>query len=290
MRIFFLLAAGLLPFLLAGQDRPGRISARVTIGDTSQVHLLTLVDNSTFFGTVTAVTGDSVRLVSRSFADPLVVPWERVHRISRYRGGWGAPSAQLALDDLTLVRTALPFAGRRRFKTVMLMYNALDFNLNPHLQLGVGNAAVLGLTFSQRYRTSLSSWLHLGVSNETLVIPTLSLYSVGVGLAGDLTGLLTVGSSDQFVHFGTGLFYIAGEGPLANFRLGAGRRISPSVHLSGELLAVGTDAGQLAVLPSLTVGLARRSHRWGFGLATVMHDGETFFPPPIPYLSYAVYY
>lgn len=193
------------------------------------------------------------------------------------------------LEDLTLLRTALPYEGRRRLKTVMLLYNVVDFNLNRHLQLSVGNAAVLGVAFSQRYRTSVRPWLHLGLSNETLAVPIFD-YETVVGVAGDLTSLLTIGSQEQFVSFGAGMFYAIGGGIVSNYRVGAATRISPSVHVYGEALAYGGAEDQLTLAPTVNVSLTRRRHRWHFGILSIVLDHDNYLPPPLPYLGYALYY
>ncbi|THH40060.1 KOW domain-containing RNA-binding protein [Neolewinella litorea] len=275
---------------LSAQSGVGPLSADVRPGDSTQQHQVVLLDYSTFLGTVVAVDDDSLRMRVVNIAEPLTFPVSQLRKVRVVREGGAAPAPEIGFDDFTFVRSALPFGGRRRFKTVSLAYNVLDFNLNRHLQLTVGNAALLGLTFGQRFRTSAKDWLHLGLSNEMLLVPIVTFSGGGIGVGGDLTGLVTIGNEDQMFNLGVGMLYAFGGGAVPAYRVGVGTRLSPTVHVYGEMLAVGDAGDQLILLPTLNVALTRRRHRWSFGLATTVVDSENFLYLPLPYLSYAVYY
>ncbi len=202
-----------------------------------------------------------------------------------------SPSDPVPLTDLTMIRTALPFQRGSQLKTVMLVYNTFQWNLNGHLQLSTGLGGPLGVILGQRYRTSLNEWVHVGLSNEVLVIPWLAFIDDQLPFAGDLTTMLTIGDEYQFFHLGAGLYYTDAGGSVPNYRVGAGARLGGETHLYGELVTTTDPVGTITVLPSLNVSLARRRHRWSFGIFTVYvadQFGEGI--PPLPYLSYSCYY
>ena len=283
---------------LDAQSYTERINRRVVIGDSTQVHQLILRDYSRLRGTVTEIRRDSLFIRVATVPELIGIPTYQMRHLGilepagllTIADGSSDPLPQL--DDLTFVRTALPFAYRRRFKTVMLLYNTLDFNLNRHLQLSVGMGGPIGLILGQRYRTSLTPYLHVGLSNELLIIPFLGLTESGFPAVGDATALLTVGSSYQFLNLGYGLFYMTGDGadPSINYRLGAGVRISRKTHLYGEMVGVFGQEDEFTLLPSLNLATTSRRHRWTLGLMSVFIEAQFNSAVPIPYLSYAVYF
>ena len=295
MRLTLICSLFLFLGALRAQSYTQRINRQVVIGDTTQVHQLILRDYTRLRGTVTEVRRDSIVMQVYSVPEPVSVPTYQMRHIGLLPGratiqptGTGdLPS----LDDLTLVRTALPFSRRKRLKTVMLVYNSLEWNLNRHVQLGVGVALPFGVLVNQRYRTSLTPYLHVGVSNETLLVPFL-LFEGGFPAVGDLTTLLTVGSGAQFLNLGYGMFYnlTENEKPIPNFRVGAGTRVSRRVHLYGEMLGLLETDNRVTLLPSVNVALTVRRHRWSFGLATSFVEREFNGGTPVPYVSYSLYY
>ena len=281
---------------LSGQAWQLRIDPRVRLGDSTQLHLLSLYDYSQLLGVVYAVDADNVEIRLRSMTERVFIPTARM----RYLGLFVAPRLitdlrgvpeRVPLSDLTLVRTALPYRGQQWIKSVMLLYNCFGANLGEHVQLGIGIAGPLGLLLSQRYRTSLTDWLHVGLSHEIVTFPLVSDASNKLPLAGDATTLVTVGSSRQFFTFGAGLFYSSGDGdsPFANYRLGLGTQLGVPTHLYVEAVVFSDKSENFGVVPSLNLSIARRRHRWTFGLATALTDGDLFAPAPIPYLSYTLY-
>ncbi|WP_116125035.1 hypothetical protein [Lewinella sp. IMCC34183] len=192
-------------------------------------------------------------------------------------------------DDLALLRTALPYPARRRAQSTLLLYNVVEWSPNENFQVGVGNALLLGLLTTQRYRTTLSPGVHLGIGNRSVLLPQIDYGAVGVAVAGDAAVLLTLGTPEQFYNLGVGVVYTVGYATLPAYRVGLGTRLGPRVAAFGELVAVSdADAGQLTLLPSLNVGLAGRRHRWSFGVAAAaLSEGDLY---PFPYLSYWVYF
>ena len=279
--------------LLAAQPRSSRVADKLVFGDSSQLHLLILDNYSELLGTAYAFDDDSLRFQLYGAATPtnfpagavrylgVYVPPRRVGRLRR-----DAPP--VPLTDLTLIRTALPYQGERRFKTVMLLYNSIEWDIDRHFQLGGGLAGPLGVLFTQRYRTSLRDWLHLGVSNELIYAALVENAAGNAPLVGDATTLVTIGSDRQFFNFGAGTFYASDSPVIPNYRLGFGTALGRPTHFYVEALAY-VDGRIVGVLPSFNVSLARRRHRWTFGLTTELRDGQQFGPAPIPYLSYSLY-
>ena len=296
MRLTLICSLFLFLGALRAQSYTERINRRVVIGDTTQVHQLILRDYTRLRGTVTEVRRDSILMQVYSIPEPVSVPTFQMRHIGLLPASsnpQSAPTSDLPnLDDLTLVRTALPFSRRKRLKSVMLVYNSLEWNLNRHVQLGVGVALPFGVLLNQRYRTSLTPYLHVGVSNEILLVPFLVFDDEGFPAVGDLTALLTVGSGAQFLNLGYGIFYNLSqdEAAIPNFRIGAGTRVSRRVHLYGELVGVVEPDARFTLLPSVNVALTKRRHRWSFGLATSFVEREFTGGTPVPYVSYSLYY
>jgi hypothetical protein len=296
MRIaFFLFFLFSLPHLY-GQVWKSRVQPQVNIGDTTQTHQVILLDYSRLLGIVMEIRSDSLTLRVATLPEPLRLPTRQMRYVglstAPSRRGRSAPG-RAPLGDLTLVRTALPYPSEREFRTVMLLYNSVNWTLNEHFQLGVGLAGPLGILLNQRYRTSVRPWLHLGVSNEIVVAPLIAFGDDRLPFAGDLTGLLTVGTSEQFFTAGAGMFYLSDNpsSPIPNFRAGLGTRLGRPTHLYGELVAyVDERIGEVGLLPSLNLSLARRSHRWSFGIMSYFIDDDFTTPAPIPYVSYALYF
>ncbi|MGB3800723.1 MAG: hypothetical protein WA952_12985 [Lewinella sp.] len=283
---------------LRAQNYEDRINPQVIIGDTSQVHQLILRDYTRLRGVVTRIGVDSLYVVIATVPEAVAIPTDEMRHLGLYRPDRWTPLLRPLqsvaipdLDDLTFIRTALPFSRDRRFKSVMLIYNAIHWNLNDHLQIGTGLAGPLGILFTQRYRTSLTPYLHLGVSNELLLVPTVGISDGEFPAVGDLTSMLTVGNSSQFFNVGFGIFYdmVSSSGVIPNFRVGTGVRLSRRVHLYAEMLGYLDNFDGLGLLPSLNVSVAKRRHRWSYGLLSIFLDSEFNPLVPIPYISYSVY-
>ncbi len=296
MRTLFLLSLFLLLSSLSAQAWEARIARDVRIGDTTQLHQLILLDYSKLRGTVIYANADSVRIQLDGLPESVAVPTAQMRHIGVIAAAAAPPvelperSGMVPFTDLTLLRTALPYQRRMRLKTVMLVYNTLEWNLNRHFQLSAGIAAPVGIIVSQRFRTSLTRWLHVGLSNEIATVPFVLLFDEGLPLVGDLTSMLTIGDDQQFFHVGAGMFYVSQSESVANYRVGMGTRLGEKTHLYGELLAVKGVDGSLAILPSFSVAVASGRHRWSFGMLTVVVDDSGIVPVPLPYLSYSLYY
>jgi hypothetical protein len=296
MRPFVFLYCLLCLSTLSAQALSSRMQAQVRIGDTTQLHQVILLDYSRLLGTVTAIAEDSVTVRVATIAEPVRLPSAQI----RYIGLSGPASRRprpererVPIGDLTLLRTALPYPSHREFRTVMLLYNTVNWSLNEHFQIGVGLAGPLGILASQRYRTSVRPWLHLGLSNEIVAAPLIAFGDDRLPLAGDLTTLITVGTADHFFSTGAGIFYLSDNpaSPITNFRLGMGTRLGRPTHLYAEVIAYVDDRiDEIGVLPSLNLSLTRRSHRWTFGLMSYFLDDPFTSPAPIPYVSYALFF
>ena len=76
--------------------------------------------------------------------------------------------------------------------------------------------------------------------------------------------------------------------PLPTTASGLGTQVGRGSHLYLESL-VYTESSRFTLLPSANYSLARRRHRWSFGVVTALMDGNSFGPAPLPYISYTHY-
>lgn len=274
--------------LAFGQDWQSRVNLRVRIGDTSQLHQLILLDYTKLLGVVTYVNGDSVRMQVRSVPEPVAIPTRELRFIGLFNpraepSGADGEATVVPFQDMTYERTALPYRSSRRLKIISLLYYAYEWNLDRHFQLGIGLAGPLGILATQRYRTSLKSWLHIGLSNQILWVPVADAFQEGAVFVGDATLMLTIGEDQNFFNLGAGQAYNTGEGTaIPIYRLGAGGALSRRWHAYGELVAFIDDFDNLNLLPSVNVSYANRRHRWNFGLLTNLLDEDEWFVPPYP--------
>ena len=129
MRLTLLLLSLLFgPLVLCAQTWRQRIDPGVRLGDTNQLHMVTLFDRSQLLGVVYRVTADTIELQLRGAEGRSYLPTREL----RFLGSFMVPRMVAdprspvppPLGDLTLLRTALPYPSRRQFKTVMLAYNS----------------------------------------------------------------------------------------------------------------------------------------------------------------------
>lgn len=299
MRIGIILLLFAFGASLTAQSYRSRIHHKVSIGDTTQLHQLIMLDYSKLLGVALDIDDDNVYFQLRSSADVSTIPLEELRFLGifvtdSFNGIGSGPKAGFA--DLTYERTALPYHTGAQLKVVNLIYSVVEWNLNKNLQLGVGLAGPLGLIANQRLRFSISPQLHVGVSNQLL---TALLFETNA-LLGDSHVMLTIGNEYRFLNIGTGiLFNTDAFDDTASWahRMAVGTKVGEKWHLYSEVLMVLSNNENsffsnrdLTLLPSFNGSLTVRSHRWKFGLMTVFLDEDSFFPPPIPYIGYAYYW
>lgn len=285
--------------ILAAQSYRSRIHHRVRIGDTTQLHQLILLDYSKLLGVAQDIDDDNIYFQLRSSAEVSTIPLEELRFLGIFTGesysGLGSiPTVGLA--DLTYERTALPFQTGAQLRVINLIYSVAEWNLNEHIQLGAGLAGPLGLIATQKLRFSLSPSVHVGLSNQLL---NTFLFD-SRALLGDSHVMLTLGSEQRFFNIGTGILFNTdafSDTSSWGHRMAVGGMVGKKWHLYSEVLMILDDdddrffgSRDLTLIPSFNASLSVRRHRWQFGLATVVLDEDSFFPPPIPYIGYSYYW
>lgn len=293
--LFFLLACG-----LSAQEYLYRINDKVVEGDSSQLHQLILLDYSRLLGTLEYVGQDSLYFRLRAAAEPSAIPL----RDLRYVGLLTTAAADSAryvvpvFNDLTYERTAFPLNGKGQVRTINLLYAAVEWNLDQHIQLGVGLGGPFGILLTQKFRKTLAPGLHVGIVGQELLATPLVFLDNRWPLVGDIAAVVTLGDDRRFLNLGAGLLFSTAAGgdasPQQSFRLGVGGKLARKWHLYGEFLMTVPNRddrfGGLSLFPGLTGTYASRRHRWQFGLFTAVFDQDSFVPPPLPYVGYIYYW
>lgn len=294
---------------LSAQNYQSRIHYKVELGNEEQLHQLILLDYTKLLGTALEVDERSIRFRVRSATEVSVIPTNKLRFLGVFRAvGDGQRDSRsmetsIGFTDLTYEPTALPYGTKAEVKTINLIYATTEWSLNDHFQIGVGLAGPLGILATQRARWSLSPLIHVGVSNKLLYVPVNQAFGNGrLPLLGDLHGMLTIGTGRRFLNLGTGLLYDNvnggrgdGSGTAWGHRMGIGAQLSKRWSIYSEALMILSSSGRfrnrsLVLLPTFNAALHVRQHRWNFGIATVQEEGFSFFPPPIPYVSYSYYW
>lgn len=284
---------------LSAQNYKSRIHYRVNIGDTSQIHQLILLDYSKLLGTAEEINNDTIYFKVRAAVETSAIPVKQMRYLGEYlpkvkgRRTFNSVSVIPAFSDMTYERTALPFTSKGQLRIVQLLYIVSEFNLNDHVQIGVGLAGPLGILTTQKLRTSITPKVHLALSNQLLYLPVLSGFENTTVIIGDVSAIATLGDENAFLNIGYGRFYNTDTNGDSAWlpRAGGGGRISPKWHLYGEaIISLNRESSLLELYPSVNASYGSRRHRFQFGFATIFRDQDNFFPPPIPYVGYVRYY
>ena len=299
--ILFTLALAL-SFSLAAQSYQSRIHYKVKLGDRQQLHQLILLDYTKLLGVALEIEDDKIYFQVRSSTETSVIPLDQLRFLGIFTGTsvkstLRGPQPTIRLADLTYERTALPFQTKSQLRIINLIYAVPEWNLNKHLQLGLGLAGPLGIITTAKLRYTVFPDVHIGLSNQVL-FPTFSQgFSNGLLILGDAHAMVTVGSDKRFFNFGSGILYNTDnfEGSAWGHRVALGGQVSPKWHLYAEsLMVLGRSRGgtprDVTLLPSLNAALGRRNHRWQFGLITVYSGFGEIGPLPIPYVGYSYYW
>ena len=296
MRLLFCLSLIAYVCSLSAQSYRSRIHYRVELGDTTQTHQLVLLDYSKLIGLAKEVRRDTLVFRLHGAGEDSFIPANDI----RFLGLFGQERRSSAYQtktpgftDMTYERTALPYHGRGQYRTIMLLYHVAEFNLNEHLQLGAGLAGPLGVLLTQRVRTSITPNLHVGISNQFLWPPIVQAFTEEFIYVGDLTGIITLGTGDRFLNLGGGIFYAsdAADRTVWLSRMGIGGRIGSRWHAYAEaIVSQQARLRHLELYPSVSAAYGNRRHRFQFGMFSILLDQETFTPPPLPFVGYALYW
>lgn len=274
-----------------------RIGSGVLVGDESQLHEIILVDFSKLLGHCAKIDKNTVFFKLRDAIEVTELPIDQVRFLGVYeqtgntitRGRNGEKAAaynRVAFADGTYLRTALPTHTKGQYRNIDLIYNVAEFNLNRNVQLGVGAFVPAGFLSTQRLRFSIAKEVHLGVSNQSLLV----LLSIDPPfIVGDLNANFTVGNENRFVNFGGGFFYNTSDDMrTTHLNIAMGGRIAENWHVYGEM-AVFDDGFDIIALPSFSAAHGVRRHRWRFGFFNVFNP-ESSFLAPLPFIGYDYYW
>ena len=277
-----------------------RINRQVEFGDTSRIHQLILINYTKLLGTAEGIEGDSLRFRLRNTDRPSFIPTHEVRYVGVFAGqpentGQFDNNTSPPFTDLTYERTALPFGSKTQLRTIMLLYGVVEFNLSDNFQVGAGVVGPLGVLTTQRARFSLTPNVHLGLSNQLVYFPFLQRFPEdGRVVIGDLSAMMTVGTSDKFFNLGFGRFYnndAPSDDPVWLHRAAIGGKIGTKWHLYAEAaISLDTEINHLEFYPTINGAYGSRRHRWQFGIFTVVLDDEDFGPIPLPYAGYSLYW
>ena len=299
MRILIFLTFLLTGVGLSAQTIRGRIHYQVKLGDTTQQHQLILLDYSKVIGNAERLRNDTLIFRPHAAVEASAIPAGEI----RYLGVFDSKEERIrrsqekpGFTDLTYERTALPFQSKGKLKIINGVYVATEFNLNKNVQLGVG-VAPLGIIATQRIRHSFTPKIHVALSNQTAYFPFFGAFDrngAGVTL-GDLTAIVTFGDERSFVNLGSGIFYNNNtrEQPVYLQRAAIGQQLGKYWHGYIEAVLVMEDGErfrQMELLPGFTAAYGKNRHRWKFGVLTVVFDNTNFFPVPLPFLGYSLYW
>lgn len=302
MRFSYLLLLLMLCGGLSAQSYQSRIHHKVNIGNTRQLHQLILLDYTKLLGVALEIKNEEIYFQLRSSPEISVIPLRELRFLGLFSG---TSSKTIALDwtetvgltDLTYERTALPFKSKSQLRVINLLYVVPEFNLNKHLQLGVGLAGPLGIMATARLRYTVLPKVHLGISNQTLFPPFDQAFRENLFVLGDLHAMMTIGDESKFFNLGTGIVYNTDEfeGAAWAHRVAIGGRLSRKWHLYTEMLMVLGREGrfnsrQVTLLPAVSASLGQRRHRWQFGVMSVFFGDDDFITVPLPFLGYQYYW
>jgi hypothetical protein len=303
MRLGCVLFALAISFSLAAQSYQSRIHYKVKLGDIRQLHQLILLDYTKLLGVAMDIEGDRIYFQLRSSTEVSVIPLDKLRFLGIFTGKTGKTingrsQTAIPLTDLTYERTALPYPTKAQLRVINLIYIVPEWNINKHLQVGIGLAGPLGILATARLRYTVLPDVHLGLSNQTLLPPFSQGFIDGPLVLGDAHAMVTIGSDKRFFNFGTGLLYNTDEfeGSAWGHRVALGGQVSRKWHLYAESLMVlgrnrNGDPRDVSILPSINAALGARSHRWQFGLITVYSGfSNDIGPLPIPYVGYSYYW
>ncbi|MEM8582657.1 MAG: hypothetical protein AAGF87_00240 [Bacteroidota bacterium] len=254
------------------------IAPGVRLNDTTQLHVLTTKNYDKLVGYAIDVDGQDLVFRPR-FADrPSRFLLSELRSLRVLRAGLAGND----LTDGTYLQTALPGADRGgRFRNVSVLGNLAEFDLNKNLRLGAGLLLPIGLVFSQRVRVSLSSKIHVGLSNQ--MVMSLQRFNYG-NLDGDLAGLLTLGDNRLFMSMGYHFFYStdAFSQDSRGVSLMAGGQISDQWHLYSEwVFAENRGFRDSGLLPSFSASCQLQRWRIRFGFFWGTGDVSTESPLPL---------
>ncbi|MEM7571541.1 MAG: hypothetical protein AAF433_01520 [Bacteroidota bacterium] len=264
-----------------------RLGRGVRLGDSTQLQLVSTTRFDKIIGYGLNIDGDELVFQPQNMDETLSIPLEYVRSLRLYK----QTLEDDRFSDPSYLRTALPGAdGRLQYRNLMLLSNMVEYDINSNIRIGAGVLVPVGLSFTQRLRVSLADRIHLGVSNQSVWdILIDDGDSFGNSLAGDLSGILTLGSNQAFVSVSYHLLYDTSF-PTDEHAIGlaVGGQLSPAWHLYSELFFVEQASGGTGFVPS--VSGAYRVNNWRFRMGLFAGFLDLFTNTPLPFLGVEYYW
>ncbi len=278
---------------IAAQSGEFRIGPGLVYGDTTELHQLVLNNYSRFVGTATGLRDNELYFKIRGANDTTTFLITEVRYVgllgSSTRTGLPAAASyqnityddryDMTFTDPTYLRTAFLNSGKGQLRIVNAIYSVAEINANKNIQLGGGILLPLGFLFTQRLSFQVAGPVHIGVSNQ-MFLPILTFG--GLSLYGDASVNLSIGSEARFLSIGRGLLYDTQFGGSAeSYTLSLGGALSPSIQMYSEIMLVESAFRSTNLLPSLSIAITNRRHRWRAGIFRIIEPGIELFALPL---------
>ena len=304
MKFLHLMTFILLTFALPEKVVCQYISTEISIGDTTEVHILSTVSGDRLVGRVTSIQDTTVTFLMSEkieltfdFSEILSVVLEGSRVISlrnRYRTRVKEAPIEIGGEQaLFFSPTAFTFGkGNNEYRNRMVIYNQFESGVTEFLDLGVdllpfivlnivALKAKVGIEVTEKFN------LGAGASSYFIFINDFDTELQG-GL--HLYGVASVGTREKFANFGAGVIRpfdtrFNPENVLA-LTMGGAYRIKEKWKLMLDFIFTGEDF-ELSFL-NISAGWFNNKHRVDFGITgiTDLTRSNSFFVP-VPAATYA---
>lgn len=275
----------LLAFQLEGQTL---ISQNIDFSDTTQVHRFLTERGDQLLGRLQRIENDSFYFQMRNLPTVLVFHLSEVDAVwvkgenrpvrivtsEREKPRKPVVQREMPTNQLLYSATALPYPEKGAYRNVMVLWNQVDFQPNPHLSIGGGILVPALVTLRLQGKVSITEFLHAGVAVQHYQI----FYDEGA--ATHPYGMITAGDHQKFLNLTFGYWYRFGtfvEDPFPMLSLGGSYQISDRWRFYAEAMVVLDDFDNY-VVPSFNVSTSRRRSMFEFGVVTIPDIEFPLFP------------
>ncbi len=311
LKLFFLL-----PLLFLLTDTAAQvISKNISIGDTTQVHILNTVNGDRFVGRVVKIENTTVTFLFKqrnelkfelSEIENLRVQgidpepeeesrdkYESERRRYAYKNS--QPILPAGAEANFFGTTAFTYGkGNGEYRNTMIILNRIDFGLGQNIDVGFDLMPLISVNFvGARLKAGfpLSENVSIGFGASTYAFFTVFDDTFG---GSHTYAVATLGSRDKYLNFGYGYlfpykqdFFTDPNTPVVNF--GGSYRFSERWRFSADIVLL-TD--NFYEVDFINIGAAwfNRRNRFDFGLTIVPFADPGSFDPafiPVPFATYA---
>lgn len=312
--ILFLLT--IITFITASSAQT--IKGRLNMSDSTQVHQLTLNDGSVIIGRLVTVHADTWEFKYSNKVELFAINTISSLKVINQGNTKGSNDEVIELTNLDnngnseviISPTALPLQkGKGFYETIWAYYHYIEYGLGKGFSIGGGLAAPLLIT-RLRWGMPIAKHVHIGAVATNYNFPLFSTGQSGAGRidvfsAGHLAANATFGSGNRFLNVGAGFIYSFNTKgdfwPKSNLpiivSLGGAFPISKTIALLSDNIIYANAGGSIyqRVIPSLACRYFKNKMRLDFGFWAFILSGSnynysatTYYPLPIPYISFGV--